>query len=74
MIKNACYIIEKAFFVLLRYSDFCPDFFGHIGKRLNKKAGINFIIYDVTKLEKNNYNTDIAQCHFMQKNETGKLV
>ena len=29
--KNAFY------FLFLRYLNFCPDFFGHLGKRLDKK-------------------------------------
>ena len=37
----------KPFFVL-RYLDFCPDFFGQVGKQLNGKANVNFKMYDVT--------------------------
>ena len=46
IIKNAFYFILKALFILkiimLRYLNFCPDFFGHVGKRLDKKVKVNF--------------------------------
>ena len=54
--KNAFYFIFKAFFVL-KIITFCFDFFGHVGKRLGKKATVNWKIYDDT----NNYNTHIDQ-------------
>ena len=41
-------------FTFLRYLHFCPDF---LEKRLDKKAMINFKIYDVTDWTINNYNT-----------------
>ena len=43
-----------------RYLHFCPHFFGYVAKRLDKKAKVNFKIYDVTELETNDYNTHIA--------------
>ena len=52
MMDNA-YFILKALFVLF---EFFPDFSGHVGKRLDKKAKVNFKIYDVTGWEINNYN------------------
>ena len=36
MIKNAFYFILKNLFVL-RYLNLCPDFFGHVRKRLIRK-------------------------------------
>ena len=44
--KNAFYFILKnlSFF---RYLNYCPKFFGHLGKRLGKKAKANFKIYDL---------------------------
>ena len=54
------YFILKLF-SFLRYSNFCPDFFGHLGKRLDKKAKINFKIYNAADWTTNNYNTHIAQ-------------
>ena len=40
MMKNYFYFILKALFVLkiLRYLNFCPDFLGHVGKLLDRKA------------------------------------
>ena len=29
------------------YLNFCPDFFGLVGKRLDKKAKVDFKIYNV---------------------------
>ena len=40
---------------------FCSDVFGHVGKRLDKKAKFNFKVYDITNWQTNNYNTRIAQ-------------
>ena len=42
MIKNVFYFILKVIFVLERYLNVCPELFGHVGKRLNKKAKVNF--------------------------------
>ena len=58
--KNAFYFILKALFVL-KILNFCPDFFVHLGKQLDKEVQDNFKIYDVTTWETNNYNTYIAQ-------------
>ena len=58
--KNAFYFILKALFTL-KILNFCPDFFGHVGKQLDEKAKVNFKIYDVINCETNNYNTHIAQ-------------
>ena len=33
---------------VLKIFTFCPDFFGYVGKRLDKMGKINFEIYDVT--------------------------
>ena len=35
--------------------------FGYLEKRLDKKAMVNFKLYDVTDWTTNNYNTHIAQ-------------
>ena len=48
-------------FSSLRNLNFCPDFFGHVEKRLDKKAKVNFTIYNVINWETNNYNTLAAQ-------------
>ena len=42
------------------YLILCPDF-GDLGKQLDKKAKVEFKIYDVTEWETNNYNTHTAQ-------------
>ena len=55
------FIPHKILFSFLKYLHFCPDVFGHVGKRLDKKAKINFKVYDVTTWETNNYNKHIAQ-------------
>ena len=46
--------VEKCFlklFLFLRYLNFSPAVFGHVGKQLDRKANVNFKIYDVTELE-----------------------
>ena len=30
-------------FLFLRYLNFCPEFFGHVGKQLGKKAKLKFM-------------------------------
>ena len=40
----------------LRYLNFCPDFIDHVRKQLDKKAKVDFKIYDVTTWETNIYN------------------
>ena len=40
MMKNVFYLFKKTLFV--RYLNFCSDFFVHVGKRLVKKAKVNF--------------------------------
>ena len=60
MKKDALYFIKKLF-SFWSYLAFCSDFFYHVGKRLDKKAKVNFKIYDVKNRETNNYNTDITQ-------------
>ena len=54
--KNAFY--SKSF-SHLRYLIFCPDFFDHAEKRLDKKSDSNFKIYDVTDWATTNYNAYI---------------
>ena len=48
-------------FLHFKYLHFCPDFFGHVGKRLEKKAKVNFKIYDVANCTTNNYSPHIVQ-------------
>ena len=51
------FISSYQLFSFLRYLKLRPDFFGHVGKRLGKKAEINSKIYDVTNWETNNWNS-----------------
>ena len=55
------FISTKKLFFVLRYSNVCPDFFGHVGKRLNKKDIVNFKIHDAINWETNNYSSLIVQ-------------
>ena len=48
-------------FSFLRYLNLCPQFFNHVRKRLEKKAKVNFKIYDVINWDIINYNTYINQ-------------
>ena len=41
--------------------DFSPEIFGNLGKYLNKKAKVNFKMYDLTNWETNNYKAHIVQ-------------
>ena len=58
--KNAFYVMSKAFFIL-KISTILSWLFGYEGKRIAQKAKVNFIIYDVTDWATSNYNTHIAQ-------------
>ena len=40
---------------------FYPDFIDHVGKRLDKKAKVDFKIYDVTNWTINNRSCTISQ-------------
>ena len=46
MKNNSCFILKAL--SISRYFSFCPDYFDHEGKRLDKKAKINFKFNDVT--------------------------
>ena len=56
-----------------RYLDFCPDFFDHVEKRLDKKAKANFKIYDVTEWEKNKL-LNISRIKGNQTIKFGRLI
>ena len=56
--KNTSYFILKALFVYKIFK-FLSDVFGHVGKRVHKKAKVDPKIY--TTWTTNNYNTHIAQ-------------
>ena len=59
--------------MFLRYLHFSSDFFGSIGKQLDKKAKVNFKVYDVIDRETNNYNTYIAQYSRSKGNQIMKF-
>ena len=50
------FISPKNLFSFRRYLNFCSEFFGHVGKRLDEGAKVNFKIYDVTNWETSTYN------------------
>ena len=58
--KNAFYFMLKSLFVLEMVTVLSCDF-GYVEKWLDKKAMVNFKIYDVTDWTANNYNTHTAQ-------------
>ena len=55
------FITCSNFFSFLRYLGFCLDFCGHVEKRLDKKAKVNFRIYDIRDCITNIYIKYIAQ-------------
>ena len=60
MMKNTFYFMLKTLSVLKIFT-ILSGFFGHVGKWLDKKAKVNFNIYEVIDWTTNNYNTHIAQ-------------
>ena len=58
--KNAFYFMLKALLVLEIFK-FTFWLFGYVEKRLDKKAVVNFKIYDFTYRTSNNYDTHIVQ-------------
>ena len=57
--------------------NFCTDFFGHVGKRLDKKAKLNFKVHDVTDWIKTmtiGVLLDISKRKKSAENETERLV
>ena len=60
LMKNVFYITLKVLF-FLKVFHFLIRIFGHVGKRLDNKAKINFKIYDVTYWNTNSYNKNIVR-------------
>ena len=60
MMKNDSYFMLKALFVVEIFT-FSPCLFGYVEKRLDRKAKVNFKIFDVTCWTTINYNTHITQ-------------
>ena len=59
-INKSFYLLPKRLFSFLRYLNFCPSFFSHVEKWLDKKAKVNFKISDVINWE-TDYNAHITQ-------------
>ena len=58
-----CSVSSENLFSVLTYLQFYLDFFGYIRKRLDKKAKVNFQIYDVTNWNTKNHNRHITRHH-----------
>ena len=54
--------------------NFCSEFFGHVGKRLDKKVQVNFKIYDVTNWEKIITIQILPNISRSKRNQTNKCV
>ena len=67
MMKSGFYLMFKAFLVLKIFK-ILSRFFYFTGKRFNKKAKVNFKIYDVTGWITNNYNTHCPICQEVKSN------
>ena len=68
------FISPGKLFSCLRYLNFCLDIFGQVGKRLDKKAKVNFKIYNVIIWVTNYYNTNIAKNLKCKGNQATELV
>ena len=55
------YLFGNLFIAWFQYLNFCPEFFGHLGNWLDKKAKADFKTCDAINWEANNSNTHIAQ-------------
>ena len=70
--KNAFYFMLIALFVLKVFT-FLSRLFGYVEKRFDKKAMVNFKIYDVTDWTTNNYNTRIIQYRKKEKQQNNEI-
>ena len=61
MIKNPFYFTLKVLFIISRYLDFCPHFYGHVGKQFDKRTMVNFKICNIKNWETNNCNIHFTQ-------------
>ena len=55
-----CFLFYFKSFFVLEIFKFLFSIFGHVGKRLRRKANVNFKSGDVTNWTTNNYNTYIS--------------
>ena len=72
-----CFLVPlKSFFSFWRFLKFCSDIFGHVGKRLDKKAKVNFKIYHVPNWETINYKIlpNISRSKSSQTMKFGQLI
>ena len=60
--------------IFLTYLNFCPDFFSHVGKQLDKKPKVYCTIYDVTNWETNDWSTYIGQSQEVKAKRQRNLV
>ena len=61
---------------ILRYLNFCPEFFGPVEKPLDKKPKkpkVKLKIYNVTTWIKNNYNTHIAMSQEVKRQSDDEI-
>ena len=68
------FISPEKVFSFLRYLNFCSDVLGHAEKWLNKKAEVNFKIYDVIDWEANIYSTLISRSKGNETMKFGQLM
>ena len=53
------FFLSQKLFLFSRYH-ICSAFFGHLGKRLDKKVEVNIKVCNVINWQRNNYNTHIV--------------
>ena len=70
--KNTFYFMLKTLFVLEIFT-FLSLLFGYVEKQLDKKAMVNFKIFDVTEWETNNNNIYQANISRSRGNQTMKF-
>ena len=72
-IIKKCFLFQQKVTFVLNILKFCLDFFGYVEKWLDKKAIINFKLYDVTSWETNKYNLHIANISRNKGNQAVKF-
>ena len=71
--KNVFYFTLKALFLRKKFLSFCPDIFGPVERRLDKKDKISFKIYDIINWETIDYNTHVSQISRGKGNQAVKF-
>ena len=72
--KEGFQFMLKALSLLKKNLSFCPNFFDHVRKQLDKKAKLNFKIYDVTEWTINNCNTQFPNILKSIVNQTNNEI